>query len=738
MADKIEYSRMLVKRTAQTGEVPTIPPITATTLNQMIPTDLFVGELFLNEADDLLWIRTDNGILPISLSGSTGSTPNLTEVLFEGNATNGYNIEVSNGDTIIFQGIPSGVTSTILGLDASGNTITTTGGGGSQSLDSVLSIGNTTGLFDIVISSGTTIQFINPITGSTNTILGLDASGNTITTSVSDFNTFITGGTISYTGSTGVLDLFDNSGSTISITGLTDVFSTGGTYSAGTLTIDKNDGTSFNVSGLFTGYTSIVESLTTGTGLSANTTTGNVTLINTAPDQVVSLSGGTNISVSGTYPNFSIATTGLTTPDLESVLAVGNTTGSQNIVVSTGSTIQSPNGENEIFLQSAGQMGLQSTYTLGGNNLVDEIKMRAPSGSDAGLEIISTDNTNTFVTKTEYRPTSKRDVSFDSGGAFVETTLDSSGFTIDLSNTSAGYLTIDGLITGSFTELLGIDSNNRVVPVSTSGLPDIFSTGGTFSAGTITINRNDGNSFNITGITAGVSSVNVGTGLSGNSTTGDITLINTAPDKVVSISGGTGITTGGTYPNFTITNSLPDQVVSISGGTNISSTGTYPNFTIAATGLTDYYVTGGTFSTSGGTLTLNRQNGSVSITGFTANIGCLGITIDGGGSAITTGVTGSIIVPYACVIDCWGIIADQSGSVVIDVWKGSSSLSIPTSAAQSIAGSEKPTLSSQQINTDLNLTTWTKNLVFGDVLVFNVDSATTVERVTLQIKVIKL
>jgi len=711
MADKIEYSRMLVKRTAQAGEVPTIPPITATTLNQMIPTDLFIGEFFLNEADDLLWIRTDNGILPISLSGSTGSTPNLTEVLFQGNATNGYDIVVSSGDTIIFQGIPSGVTSTILGLDASGNTITTTGGGGgSQSLDQVLAVGNTTGIFDIVISSGQTIQYLNLSSGSTNTILGLDASGNTITTSVSDFNTFITGGTISYTGSTGVLDLFDNSGSTISITGLTDVFSTGGTYSAGTLTIDKNDGTSFNVSGLFTGYTSIVESLTTGTGLSGDTTTGNITIINTAPDQVVSLSGGTNITVSGTYPNFSIAATGLTTPSLDEVLVVGNTTNGNDIIVSTGDTISSPNGENEISLQDADQMVLKSTYTLVGNNLVDEIKMRAPSPTDAGLEIISTDNTNTLVTKSEYRPTSKKDLSFDSGGAFVETRLESSGFTIDLSNTSAGYLTIDGILPGTATDLLGIDSNNRVVPVSTSGLPDIYSTGGTFSAGTITINRNDGNSFNITGITAGVSSVNVGTGLSGNSTTGDITLINTAPDKVVSIS----------------------------GGTNISATGTYPNFTIAATGLTDYYVTGGTFSTSGGTLTLNRQNGSVQVTGFTANIGCLGITIDGGGSVITTGVTGSIIVPYACVIDCWGIIADQSGSTVIDVWKGSSPLSIPTSAAQSIAGSEKPTLSSQQINTDLNLTTWTKNLVFGDVLVFNVDSATTVKRVTLQIKVIKL
>ena len=160
MADKIEYSRMLVKRTAQTGEVPTVPPITAVTLNQFIPTDLFVGEFFLNETDDLLWIRTDNGILPISLSGSTGTTttPNLTQVLFEGNATNGYNIEVSAGDTIVFSGLSSGATSQFLGIDASGNTIVSTVTPGTPDLEDVLTVGNTTGPNDISVNIGYKVE----------------------------------------------------------------------------------------------------------------------------------------------------------------------------------------------------------------------------------------------------------------------------------------------------------------------------------------------------------------------------------------------------------------------------------------------------------------------------------------------------------------------------------------------------------------------------------------------------
>jgi hypothetical protein len=94
------------------------------------------------------------------------------------------------------------------------------------------------------------------------------------------------------------------------LTGVNDFYVTGGTYSNGTITLGRQNG-SVSISGLYTGETSYVNSLTTGTGLSADTTTGNVTIINTDPDQVVSISGGTNVDVTGTYPNFNIALTGL-------------------------------------------------------------------------------------------------------------------------------------------------------------------------------------------------------------------------------------------------------------------------------------------------------------------------------------------------------------------------------------------------------------------------------------------
>lgn len=112
-----------------------------------------------------------------------------------------------------------------------------------------------------------------------------------------------------------------------------------------------------------------------------------------------------------------------------------------------------------------------------------------------------------------------------------------------------------------------------------------------------------------------------------------------------------------------------------------------------------------------------------------------GITIDGGGSVITTGVKGDITIPFACTIDSWYITADQAGSIVIDVWRDTLA-NFPPTVADSIAGSEKPTLSAASFNSDTSLTTFTRSLAVNDVVRFNVDSVATVTRVNLVFKAI--
>ena len=71
MSDKTEYSRLLLKRTNTPGVVPTIP--TGNTLSTFIDTDTFIGEIFVNVNDDSAWIRTNNGQIPLLVSGSTFS-----------------------------------------------------------------------------------------------------------------------------------------------------------------------------------------------------------------------------------------------------------------------------------------------------------------------------------------------------------------------------------------------------------------------------------------------------------------------------------------------------------------------------------------------------------------------------------------------------------------------------------------------------------------------------------------
>lgn len=114
-----------------------------------------------------------------------------------------------------------------------------------------------------------------------------------------------------------------------------------------------------------------------------------------------------------------------------------------------------------------------------------------------------------------------------------------------------------------------------------------------------------------------------------------------------------------------------------------------------------------------------------------ANPVSIGYVIDGGGSEIETGSKGYLEIPFACTITGWTILADQSGSIVVDVKKCSYG-DFPTTS--SIAGTEKPTLSSAQKNQNLSLTDWTTEVLEGDILEFVVDSVTSIERVKISIR----
>jgi hypothetical protein len=246
-----------------------------------------------------------------------------------------------------------------------------------------------------------------------------------------------------------------------------------------------------------------------------------------------------------------------------------------------------------------------------------------------------------------------------SGGTNINVTGTYPNFGIEFTGVASSSFT-GGTVTGDTIFTQGVTATT-ISATTYQNLPlDVYVTGGTYSNGAIVFTNNSGSTFNVTGLYTGqtsyVNSLTTGVGLSADTTTGNITIINTDPDQTVTLSGGTGILTGGTYPNFTIENSLPDQTVVLNNGSNISVTGTYPNFTIDVTGLTDndIYVTGFTYDNNN-TFTISQNSG----TPLTATINVVsGLTVNGdliitGNTTLNTLSATTIGISGDCVNDIY-------------------------------------------------------------------------------------
>lgn len=141
----------------------------------------------------------------------------------------------------------------------------------------------------------------------------------------------------------------------------------------------------------------------------------------------------------------------------------------------------------------------------------------------------------------------------------------------------------------------------------------------------------------------------------------------------------------------------------------------------------------GLFAPSGGTGAFDL----VSASDILDDVG-LSITyvIDGGGSVISAGIKGDLEIPFGCTITRATLLADQSGSIVIDVWKDSYA-NFPPTDADSITASAPPTISTATKSQDSTLTGWTTAISAGDILRFNVDSCTSITKIILSLKVTK-
>jgi hypothetical protein len=108
--------------------------------------------------------------------------------------------------------------------------------------------------------------------------------------------------------------------------------------------------------------------------------------------------------------------------------------------------------------------------------------------------------------------------------------------------------------------------------------------------------------------------------------------------------------------------------------------------------------------------------------------------LDGGGTALTGSFTRYVRVPFTGTITKWTLLADASGSIVIDVWKDTFA-NFPPDNADSITAGNEPELSTDNEAEDSTLTGWGTSVTAGDVFGFTVDSVSGLLWVSLTLEI---
>jgi len=418
--------------------------------------------------------------------------------------------------------------------------------------------------------------------------------------------------------------------------------------------------------------------LSAGTGISYSTSTGVIT--NSAPDQTVTLTGGTGISTSGTYPNFTITNT---SPSLGGDV-VGPASATDNAITrfdgTTGKLIQNstvtiddngnfnnanavtfdttpatlPTTPGTLYWDSAdGNQTLSLVMANGdavqqiGEEQYYRIKASAPITEGQVVMFTGTVGASGALTGAPANGLTASTASYVMGIATHNMATNDWGYVtsfglvrnIDTSAFASGdILYYDPTVAGGLTTTIPSAPNAKiqvcavVYGASNGSLFVRPSFGGSLgqyegdvgitspSNGQLLIrNQTDGKWVN--------ASLTAGTGVSVTNGAGSVTVTNTAPDQTVAISSGTGISVTGTYPNFTVTNTAPSSggtVTSVTGTAPIASSGgTTPAISISQAGAsTDGYLSSTDWNTFN-----NKGSGSVTSVSGTGSVN--GITLTG-------------------------------------------------------------------------------------------------------------
>ncbi|WP_116769908.1 hypothetical protein [Maribacter litoralis] len=302
------------------------------------------------------------------------------------------------------------------------------------------------------------------------------------------------------------------------------------------------------------------QTVSAGTGISVSQTGDDFAVTNTAPDQTVSLAdgGNGNVTIGGTYPNFTIdvpdatvdtnteytAGDGLNLTGTEFSAEVSSTAGNALSIDANGLYVSNvdnvddadndPNNEDQTVSAGTGISVSQSGDDFAVTNTAPDQTVSLADGGNGNVTI---------------------------GGTYPNFTIDVPDATVD---TNTEYTAGDGL------NLTGTEFSAEVS--STAGNALSIDANGLYVSNVDNVDDadNDPNNEDQT--------VSAGTGISVSQTGDDFAVTNTAPDQTVSLAdGGNGnVTIGGTYPNFTI--DVPDATVDTNteytAGDGLNLTGT--------------------------------------------------------------------------------------------------------------------------------------------------------------------
>jgi hypothetical protein len=408
-----------------------------------------------------------------------------------------------------------------------------------------------------------------------------------------------------------------------------EIYATGGTYGSNVLTINRNDGGLFNVTG-------ITDTFVTATTLNSTTIEldRNEGLPTLSVDLLPVLSGKTDLTLFNTY--------------------TGNTQTILNTKVESGANL---GGANEIFSGKSGTTLIFRTISGGSNTTITQV------GNVQRIDVAVPPSENTFVTGGTYNPNTD-----------IITFNNNSGDTFNVTGITDTFVSGVTFNNGNYQLTTSRnDSTNFVTDLSILA-SDIKVTGGTYNinTGVVTFRNNSGGTFNVTGFTSGMTDsytttaktsgtlIQFDNNLNGpNFYSVDLTPIISGKTDVVLFDSHTGNTSNphnvtltqlsgvsetlfNTYTGNTqiildtkVENGLnvggANEIFSgksgttlifrtISGGSNttITQVGDIQRIDVTIPPDTNTFVTGGTFSDSTNTISLNRNDATtIDITGIT-------------------------------------------------------------------------------------------------------------------------